>query len=69
MRSEPVADGLDPHGARVALVGRSPHLDELMGLERAVDLGQHLVGEALVADDHDRGELVRLGAQLAAAFR
>jgi len=36
-------------------------------LERSVDLGQHLVGEALVADE-DRGlELVRLGAQLAAA--
>ena len=33
-----------------------------------VDLGDHLVGEALVADEDDRIELVRLGAQLAPSF-
>jgi len=39
-----------------------------VGLERAVDFGHHLVGEALVADDDDGRELVRLGAKLAAAL-
>jgi hypothetical protein len=69
MRLQAVADRLDPDGPGVALVGRGAHLDELVRLERAVDLGDHLVGEALVADDHDRRELMGLGAQLAAPFR
>ena len=45
----------------------APDLDQLMGLQRPVDLGEDFVGEAvLVADDDDRGEPVRLRAQLAA---
>jgi hypothetical protein len=65
---EALADPGHPLFARLAIVGRGADLDELVGLERAVDLGHDLVGEALVADDHDRREAVRLGAQLAAAF-
>jgi hypothetical protein len=38
-----------------------------VGFQRAVDFRDHFVGETLVADDDDRGELVRLRAQLAAA--
>ena len=69
MRLEPVADRLQPHVAGIALAGRGPDLDELVRLQGAVDLGQHLVGEALVADDDDGAELVGFGAQLAALFR
>jgi hypothetical protein len=68
MRFQLLADRLHPHAARFALVGHGAHLDQLVRLEGAVDLGEHLVGEALlVADDDDRGKLVRRGAQLAAA--
>jgi hypothetical protein len=65
MGLEARADGLEPRVAGVALAAGGADLDELVGLERAVDLGDHLVGEALVADDDDGIELVRLGAQLA----
>jgi hypothetical protein len=68
MRLQLLADGLHPHVARVAIVRGGANLDQLVGLERAVDLGQHLVGEALVADDHGGTELVRFGAQQAAAL-
>jgi hypothetical protein len=66
MRLELLADRFHPHVARVAIVGRGAHLDELMRRQGAVDLGDHLVGEPLVADDHDGIQLVRFGAQLAA---
>jgi hypothetical protein len=68
MRLEALADGLEPDVALLALRGRGPHLDQLVGLQRPVDLGDHLVGEALVADEHDGAQGVRLGAQLASAF-
>ena len=67
MGLELLADRFVPEVARVALVGRRADLDQLVGLEGAVDLGDHQVGEALVADDDDGGKLVRLRAQLAAA--
>lgn len=60
------ADLLHPRRARFALVGGGLHLDELVGLERPVDLGEDGFGEPLVADDDDRLEGVGLGAQLAA---
>jgi len=69
MRFQPLADRVQPRLAHVALAASGAHLDELVGLERPVDLGDHLVGEALVADDHDGTEAMRLGAQLAAALR
>ena len=68
MRLELLADRFHPHVARVAIAGRGPHLDQLVRLQGAVDLGDHLVGEALVADDHGGTELVRFGAQQAAAL-
>jgi hypothetical protein len=68
MGFELLADRLQPRVARVAVVGRGAHLDQLVRLQRAVDLGKDLVRQAiLVADDDDRRKLVRLGAQLAAA--
>jgi hypothetical protein len=68
MRAELFADRFQPRVARIAVVGRGAHLDQLVGLEGAVDLGEHFVGEALlVADDDDGRKLVGLGAQLAAA--
>jgi len=64
-----LADRLHPDVPRVAVVGRGAHLDELVRLQSPVDLGDHLVGESLVADDHGGRELVRLGAQLASSLR
>jgi hypothetical protein len=67
MRLEARADLFHPRRARRAVVARRFHLDELMRLERALDLGEHFAGQPLVADDRGRGERMRLGAQLAAA--
>lgn len=67
MGLEALADLRHPLRARLAVVGRRADLDELVGLERAVDLRDDHVGEALVADDDEGIELVRLGAQFAAA--
>lgn len=61
------ADLLHPGGAQVALVGGGLHLDELVRVERAADLGEDGVGEPLVADDDDRLEGMGLGAKLASA--
>jgi hypothetical protein len=70
MRIELLAERFHPDVARVAVLGRRAHLDQLVRLERAVDFRDDFVGEPLlVADDDDRGELVCLGAQLAAAGR
>jgi hypothetical protein len=69
MRVQPFADPGHPLVARLAIVGRGTHLDELVGIERAADLGDDLVGESLVADQHDGTQGVCLGAQLAAAPR
>jgi len=69
MRLELLADRFHPDVPRVAVVGGRAHLDELVRLQRAVDLGEDLVREALVADEHGGRELVRFGAQLAPSFR
>jgi hypothetical protein len=54
-------------GARLAIVARGPHLDELVGLESTIDFHDDGVAESLVADDDDWAELVGLGTQFAAA--
>jgi hypothetical protein len=69
MRLEPRADRAHPLFAKLAVVGRRAHLDQLVRLQRPVDLGDDLVGEALVADDHDGIELVGPRTQLAAMGR
>jgi hypothetical protein len=69
MRREPLADRSHPLPAKVAIGARRAHLDELVGLQRAVDLRHDFVREPLVADDHDGSELVRLRAQFASAGR
>ena len=66
MRLQALADRREPGVALLALARGCADLDELVRLERAVDFGDHLVGEALVADEHDGAEAMRLGAQLAA---
>jgi hypothetical protein len=63
---EPGAEVRHPLRARLAIVARRPHLDEFVGLERAIDFQEHGVREPLVADDDDRTQLVGLGAQFAA---
>ena len=45
-------------------IRRDADLDELVGFERPLDLGQHLLGHAFRADDHHRLELVRLRLEL-----
>jgi 23S rRNA (uridine2552-2'-O)-methyltransferase len=67
MRREPLAQLFHPRRAGLAVVGGGLHLDELVGGERAVHLGDDRVGETLVADDHDGGEGVGPGAQFAPA--
>ena len=67
MRLEAQADLLHPRRARGTIVGGCAHLDELVRFQRAVDLGHHLFGESLVADDDDGIEVMGLGAQFAAA--
>jgi hypothetical protein len=56
-----------PLPACLAIVGGCLDLDELVGLERRIDLEDHGIREPLVADDDDRAQLVGLGAQFAAA--
>jgi len=63
-----LGEGRQPGVARLAVVRRGADLDQFVGGEGPIDLGDHLFGEALVADDHDRGEGVGFGAQLAASF-
>ena len=69
VRRQPLADRREPCVAVRPFGGRGAHLDQLVRLEGAVDLGQHLVGEPLVADDDDGAEGVGFGAQLAAFLR
>jgi hypothetical protein len=64
---EALADLRHPLFAGLPVVGRRADLDELVGLQRAVDLRGDLVRKALVADDDEGIQLVRLGAQFAAA--
>jgi hypothetical protein len=66
---EPRADLVHPLLARLAVGAGRLHLDELVRLQRAVDLGDDFFGETLVADDHEGIELVRLRSQLAASRR
>lgn len=63
------ADRVQPCPARLAVGPGGAHLDELVRLEGAVDLGDDLVGEPLVADEDDGAEGVGLAAQLAAPLR
>jgi len=60
------ADGVEPDLAHVPVGPGRADLDQLVRLQRPVDLRDHLVGEALVADEDDRIEAMRLAAQLAA---
>jgi hypothetical protein len=59
------ADFLQYFLALVA-VGVHAHLDEIVALEGAVDLGKHAGGEAVAADDDDGVELVGAAFQLLA---
>jgi 23S rRNA (uridine2552-2'-O)-methyltransferase len=67
VRLERLADALEPGIARRAVVGEGLHLDQLVRLQRALDLREHLLGEAVVADQDHGLQLVRLAAQFTAA--
>jgi hypothetical protein len=43
------------------VVTRHPHFDQLMALQAQVDLAQHRVGQPVVADRHDRVQVVGSG--------
>jgi hypothetical protein len=67
LRRQLLADLLHPQRSIVPIIGRRLDLDELMRVQRAIDLGQDRVREAvLVTDDDDGVEVVRLGPQFAA---
>jgi hypothetical protein len=54
VRAGALADAGQRHLARVAVERRRAHLDQLVVRERAVDLGDDRVGEALLAQLQDR---------------
>src|SRR5688572_11417291 len=64
-----LADGRNGEIALVALEGPRAHLDQLVHLERPVDLLDHFPGKAFRADVHHRLELVRPGFQRPALRR
>lgn len=53
MRAGTLADAGERHLALVAIERRRAHLDQLVMRERAIDLGDHRVGEALLAQLQD----------------
>lgn len=60
------ADGF-ADGRALGTVGDGhPHLDEFVGLERAIDLGNDAVGQTRLSDLHDRLECVSPGLEGAA---
>jgi hypothetical protein len=61
-RAGALADAGERHFARVAVERRRAHLDQLVVRERAVDLGNDRVGEALLAQLQDRVQ--DMGARL-----
>src|SRR6266513_6224518 len=58
-----LTDGRKCLFARFALEPGGAHLDELVGSQGAVDLGDHFVRQSLAADHHDRLEFVRARLQ------
>jgi len=58
-----LADAGEGHLALVAVERRRAHLDQLVVRERAVDLRDERVGEALAAELQDRMERVRAGLE------
>ena len=66
VRAGALADAGERHLARVAVERRRAHLDQLVVRERAVDLGDDRVGEALLAQLQDRMQGVGAPAELLA---
>lgn len=65
-RLDGMADRLEHGFARCPVVAEYPHLDELVRLERDVDLVQDRGGEAVMPDGDHGIEMVCAGAQGAA---
>jgi 23S rRNA (uridine2552-2'-O)-methyltransferase len=63
---ERVADPREKRVALGAVVGEQAHLDELVRIERSVGLVQNRGGQAVVTDRHDRTQMMRTCAKLAA---
>jgi 23S rRNA (uridine2552-2'-O)-methyltransferase len=62
-RVDALADARQRHLALVAAERRRAHLDQLVVRERAVDLGEHRVGEPLLAELQDRVQGVGAGLE------
>ena len=58
VRAGALADAGERHLARVAVERRRAYLDQLVVRERAVDLGDDRIGEALFAQLQDRMQLM-----------
>lgn len=63
VRVDALADARQRHLALVAIERRRAHLDQLVVRERAVDLGEHGVGEALLAELQDGVQGVGAGLE------
>ena len=61
-----LADAGERHFALVAVERRRAHLDQLVVRERAVDLRDHRVGEAFLAQLQDRVQRVGAGSKCSA---
>ncbi|MNY69255.1 hypothetical protein D3C86_2071620 [compost metagenome] len=67
--AELVADFLVDGDARIAIVAEYADLDQVVGGQAAVDLGQYGTGQAFGADHHDRVQGMGTGAQVRALGR
>lgn len=65
LRTNRGADGL----ARLPIPIENPHLDELVGGQRAIDLLRHRARQAAVADLHPRFERMSSGLEVGALAR
>jgi signal transduction protein with GAF and PtsI domain len=63
VRAGALADAGERHLALVAIERCRAHLDQLVVRERAVDLGDHGIGEALLAQLQDGMQGVRTGPE------
>jgi 23S rRNA (uridine2552-2'-O)-methyltransferase len=63
----PGADFIE-NGCPVVPLGLHADLDQFVGGQGQVDLGQHCAGQALVADQHDGDQFVGAGLELAPLF-
>lgn len=64
--ARPLGKGMECRIALGALTDAGAHLDELVIIERAIELGHHAVGEPRIAHDHERVQRMGESAQVLA---